>query len=44
VKKLILIALAAAGAVVAKKQLDKSSAERAQWAEATDSVSPSHKA
>ena len=37
-KKLILIALAAAAAVVAKKQLDKSNAERAQWAEATDRI------
>ena len=43
-KKLILIALAAAGAVLAKKQLDKSNAERTQWAEATDSVPPSQKA
>ena len=33
-KKLILIALAAAGAVLAKKQFDKSNAERTQWAEA----------
>ena len=44
VKKLILIALAAAGAVIAKKQLDKGNAERAQWAAATDTVDPSHKA
>jgi hypothetical protein len=44
VKKLILIALAAAAAVVAKKQLDKSNAERAQWAEATDTVDPAGKA
>ncbi|SFC91366.1 hypothetical protein SAMN04487968_11440 [Nocardioides terrae] len=43
-KKLMLIALAAAGAVLAKKQLDKSNTERAQWAEATDTVNPSHKA
>lgn len=43
-KKLVLIALAAAGALVAKKQLAKSSAERAQWASATDTVSPAHKA
>jgi|tagenome__1003787_1003787.scaffolds.fasta_scaffold16949670_1 hypothetical protein len=40
VKKLILIALAAAGAVLVKKQLDKSGTERAQWAEATDTVPP----
>jgi hypothetical protein len=44
VKKLILIALAVGGAVLAKKRLDKSNAERAQWAEATDPVSPAHKA
>ena len=43
-KKLILIALAAAGAVLAKKQLDKSNTERAQWAQATDTVEPAHKA
>ena len=43
-KKLILIALAAAAAVVAKKQFDKSNTERAQWAEATDTVDPAHKA
>lgn len=39
-KKLILIALAAGAAVLAKKQLDKSNAERAQWAQATDTVTP----
>jgi hypothetical protein len=44
VKKLILIALAAAAAVFAKKQFDKSNNERAQWAEATDTVDPAHKA
>lgn len=38
VNKIILVALAAAGAVFAKKQLDKSKAERALWAEATDKV------
>ena len=43
-KKLILIALAAAGAVLAKKQLDKSNTERAQWAQATDTVDPAPKA
>ena len=43
-KKLILIALAAAAAVVAKKQLDKSKSERAQWASATDTVDPADKA
>jgi len=44
VKKLILIGLAAAGAVLAKKQLDKSNAERTQWAQATDTVDPAHRA
>jgi hypothetical protein len=44
VKKLILVALAAGAAVLAKKQLDKSNTERAQWAEATDTVAPTHKA
>lgn len=43
-KKLILVALAAAGAVVAKKQLDKSRTEQALWAEATDTVPPTGKA
>lgn len=37
-KKVILVALAAVGAVLAKRQLDKSKAERALWAEATDKV------
>jgi hypothetical protein len=38
VKKLLLIALAAAGAVYAKKKLDEGKAEQALWAEATDAV------
>jgi hypothetical protein len=38
VKKLLLIALVAAGAVIAKKKLDESKAEQALWAEATDAV------
>ena len=38
-KKLILVALAAAGAVLAKKQLDRSNAERTAWASLTDKVS-----
>ena len=38
VKKLLLIALAAAGALVAKKKLDEGKAEQALWAEATDAV------
>ncbi|MFT4265070.1 MAG: DLW-39 family protein [Nocardioides sp.] len=40
VKRLLLVVAAVAGAVVAKKQLDKSNAERALWAEATDPVEP----
>ncbi len=38
VKKLVLIAIAAAGAVLAKKKIDEGGAEQALWAEATDSV------
>ena len=38
VKKLLLIALAAAGAVFAKKKYDEGKAEQALWAEATDAV------
>jgi hypothetical protein len=38
-KKLILVALAAAGAVIAKKQLDRSNAERTAWSNLTDKVS-----
>ena len=37
-KKLLLIALAAAGAALAKKKIDEGRAEQALWAEATDSV------
>ncbi|WP_235735723.1 DLW-39 family protein [Nocardioides alcanivorans] len=37
-KKLLLIALAAAGAVFAKKKLDASKQEQALWAAATDDV------
>jgi len=37
-KKLILVLLAVVAAVFAKKQLDKSNAERSLWAEATDTV------
>ena len=36
--KLVLLALAAAGAVLAKKKLDEGRAEQALWAEATDAV------
>ena len=38
VKKLLLIALAAAGVVYAKKKIDEGKAEQALWAEATDTV------
>jgi hypothetical protein len=38
VKKLLVLALAAAGAVFAKKKIDEGKAEQALWAEATDTV------
>jgi len=38
VKKLLVVALAAAGAVFAKRRIDEGKAEQALWAEATDSV------
>jgi hypothetical protein len=41
VKKLVLIALAAVGAVVANKKLKAGQQEQALWAEATDSVTKS---
>jgi hypothetical protein len=41
VKKLLLIALAAAGAVVASKKFKAGQQEQALWAEATDSVTRS---
>ena len=37
-KKLLLVALAAAGAAVAKKKMDQGKNEQALWAEATDNV------
>ncbi len=37
-KKLLLVVLAAAGALVAKKKMDEGKHEQALWAEATDSV------
>ena len=40
-KKLLLLALAAAGAVVAKKKMDEGKFEQALWAEATDPVAKS---
>jgi hypothetical protein len=39
VKKILLLALAAVGAVLAKKKIDEGKAEQALWAEATDNVS-----
>jgi hypothetical protein len=39
VKKILLLALAAVGAVLAKKKIDAGKAEQALWAEATDNVS-----
>jgi hypothetical protein len=41
VKKLVLIALAAVGAVVANRKLKAGQQEQALWAEATDSVTKS---
>ncbi len=40
-KKLLLIALAAAGAVLAKRKMDEGKNEQALWAEATDPVAKS---
>ncbi len=37
-KKLVLLAAAAIGAIVAKKKIDEGKAEQALWAEATDAV------
>ena len=37
-KKLLFLALAAAGALIAKKKIDEGKAEQALWAEATDAV------
>jgi hypothetical protein len=37
-KKLVLVLLAAAGAVIAKKKIDEGKHEQALWAEATDNV------
>ena len=37
-KKLLLLALAGAGALAAKKKIDEGKAEQALWAEATDAV------
>ena len=40
-KKILLLALAAAGAVAARKKMSDGRAEQALWAEATDSVTSS---
>jgi hypothetical protein len=37
-KKLLLVAIAAVGALVAKKKMDEGKHEQALWAEATDPV------
>jgi hypothetical protein len=37
-KKILLIAIAAAGAVLAKKKLDEGKQEQALWQQATDNV------
>ena len=37
-KKLVLLAVVVAGAVLAKKKLDEGKREQALWAEATDKV------
>jgi hypothetical protein len=39
-KKLLLLALAAAGILLAKRKLDQGQREQALWAEATDKVEP----
>jgi hypothetical protein len=38
IKKLLLAALAAAGAVVARQKLQESKAERALWSGSTDTI------
>jgi hypothetical protein len=38
VKKILLIALAAAGVLIAKRKLNEGQREQALWAEATDRV------
>lgn len=37
-KKIVLVLLAAAGIILAKKKLDQSNTEKDHWAEATDKV------
>jgi hypothetical protein len=38
VKKVLLLALATAGALVARKRMEEKHADQALWAEATDAV------
>jgi hypothetical protein len=40
-KKILLVAVAAASAVIAKKKLDEGKQEQALWQQATDNVDPS---
>lgn len=40
-KKILLLALAAGGAIFAKKKMDESKREQALWASATDDVKKS---
>jgi hypothetical protein len=42
VKKLLLIAVAAAGAVLANRRIRAGHQEQALWAEATDNVTKTH--
>ncbi|TQL66312.1 hypothetical protein FB381_0164 [Nocardioides albertanoniae] len=37
-KKLVLVVLAGAGIILAKKKLDQSSPEKGNWSDATDTV------
>ena len=37
-KKILLVLLAAAGAVLAKRKIEEGRAEQALWAEATDNI------
>ncbi len=40
-KKILLVLLAAVGAVLVKKKMDDANADKALWAEATDTVDKS---
>ena len=41
-KKVLLVAAAAVGAVLARKKLEESRAEQELWAQATDNVDPAN--